>query len=92
MKTELEWHEGPARGGLGTAGKNADGVAQWFNGDRLLLIIDTNKGREIAVVDISADEDVFDVHDASTGDLFDAWEPHSWSWWAKLDKRNLPPV
>lgn len=88
----LEWHKGPAEGGQGTAGKNEDGVPQWYDGDRLLIIVETNEGREIAVVDISADEDYFDVRDASSGDTYDAWGPECWSWWAKLDKRNTPPA
>lgn len=86
----LEWHKGPAEGGQGTAGKNEDGVPQWWDGDRLLIIVETNQGREIAVVDISADEDYFDVRDASTGDTYDAWGPECWSWWAKLTRHNLP--
>lgn len=87
----LEWHKGPAEDGEGTAGKNEDGVPQWWDGDRLLIIIETNNGREIAVVDISADEDAFDVRDASSGYTYDAWGPECWSWWAKLTKHNLPP-
>lgn len=87
----LEWRKGPAEDGEGTAGKNEDGVPQWWDGDRLLIIIETNNGREIAVVDISADEDAFDVRDASSGETYDAWGPECWSWWAKLTKHNLPP-
>ena len=87
----LEWHKGPAEGGTGTAGKCGEtGKHLWWNGDRLLIIVETNQGREIAVVDIEADEDYFNVRDASTGETYDAWEPESWSWWAKLTKRNLP--
>jgi endonuclease YncB( thermonuclease family) len=87
----LQWHKGPAEGGQGSAGKNEDGVPQWWDGDRLLIIVETSEGREIAVVDINADEDYFDVRDASTGDTYDAWGPECWSWWAKLTKHNLPP-
>lgn len=87
----LEWHKGPAEGGQGTAAKNEDGVPQWWDGDRLLIIVETDNGREIAVVDISADEDYFCVRDASTGDTYDAWGPGCWSWWAKLTEHNLPP-
>lgn len=87
----LEWHRGPAEGGTGTAGRCEEtGKHLWWNGDRLLVVVETNQGREIAVVDIEADEDYFNVRDASTGETYDAWEPESWSWWAKLTKRNLP--
>ena len=89
----LEWHKGPAENGEGTAGKDEEtGAPLFYNGDRLLLIIETNKGREIAVVDIDCDEDYFRVTAASSGDDFDAWGPEAWSWWAKLDKRNTPPA
>lgn len=87
----LEWHKGPAEGGVGTAETNDEGLTQWYNGDRLLIIIETNRGREIAVVDIDADEECFLVTDASSGDTYDAWAPEDWSWWAKLTKHNLPP-
>lgn len=87
----LEWRKGPAEDGEGTAGKNDEGVPQWYDGDRLLIVIETNNGREIAVVDICADENDFSVKDASSGDEYDAWSPESWSWWAKLTKHNLPP-
>jgi endonuclease YncB( thermonuclease family) len=88
----LEWHKGPAEGGVGTAGANDDGVPQWWDGDRLLIVVETGDGREIAVVDISADEEYFDVRDASTGDTYDAWGPECWSWWARLDEKNTPPA
>ncbi len=64
----LAWHKGPAGGGEGTAGKDENGAPLFYNDDRLLLIIETNKGREIAVVDIDCDEDYFDVRDAPTGE------------------------
>lgn len=86
----LDWHKGPAEGGHGTAGTNDEGVPQWYDGDRLLIIIETNKGREMAIVDISCDEHFFRTTDASSGDAYDAWDPSVWSWWAKLDKHNLP--
>ena len=87
----LEWHKGPAEAGAGTAETNDEGLPQWYSGDRLLIIIETNRGREIAVVDIDADEHYFRVTDASSGDIYDAWQPEDWSWWAKLTKHNLPP-
>ncbi len=88
----LDWRKGPANGGEGTAGTNDEGIPQWYDGDRLLIVIETNKGREVAVVDIDCDEHYFNVKDASSGDAYDAWEPKDWSWWAKLDKGSLPPV
>jgi hypothetical protein len=91
MKTELEWHKGPALGGGGTAGIE-DGVAQWYSGDRIMIIIERDEGRAYAVVDIDCDEHYFRVLDAASGDTFEAGDPSSWSWWAKLDKKNLPPV
>lgn len=89
----LEWNLGPAEGGEGTAGKDEEtGAPLFYDGDRLLIIIETNQGREIAVVDIDCDEHYFNVTDASSGETYDAWEPHQWSWWAKLDKCNTPPI
>lgn len=91
VSCNLEWHPGPANGGVGTAGEK-NGVSQWWDGDILLIIVETNSGREFAVVHISADgDDYFEVRDASTGDDYDAWSPDEWSWWAKLDEKNLPP-
>lgn len=88
----LEWHPGPAQGGGGTAGKDANGVSSWYNGDRLMIIIDTNKGREVAVVDIDCDEDYFRVNDAGSGESYDAWGPYDWLWWAELTDKNMPPT
>lgn len=84
----LIWHKTEEHGG--PAGRREDGAPLFHNGDRLLLIIETNAGREMAVVDIDCDEDYFRVTDASSGDAFDAWGPDSWTWWAKLDKSNCP--
>jgi hypothetical protein len=91
MKTEIEWRKGPAQGGEGTAGKNEAGVPQWYDGDHLMIIVEVkndrtgDEHREIAVVYLNADEDLFEVRDASTHDIYDAWGPESWSWYAKLD-------
>ena len=36
---------------------------------------------------------VFDVESIGLhGEVFAAWLPESWSWWAKLDKHNTPPT
>ncbi len=91
FKGTIIWHKGPALGGTGTA-PCEEGKPRWYDGDTLTIIIDTNNGREIAVVNICADEDFFSVTDASSGDTYDAWEPESWAWWAKLEDKNLPPV
>lgn len=89
----ITWMPGRAQGGGGTAGKDeANGAPLFFNGDRLLLIIETDLGREMAVVDIDCDEDYFRVTEVTSGEGFDTWGPESWSWWAKLDKTTLPPA
>lgn len=82
--TLLEWHKGVE----GTAGKDEEGVAQWYDGDRLLVIVETNQGREISVVHISCDDDFFSLTD-SNGEAW-GWEITDIEWWALLDKRNLP--
>ena len=88
--TTLKWHEGPARGGVGTAGVSDDGIPQWYDGDTLIIVIETNQGRAYGIVSLSCDEHYFRVIDASTGDEYDSWGPESWSWWAKFDTKNLP--
>jgi hypothetical protein len=93
MKTQLEWHPGPANGGVGTAGKNEAGVSQWYDGDRLLVVVEINTGeREIVCLDVIADEERFETRLAGTDELYSAFLPEDWSWWAKLDTENLPPV
>lgn len=81
----LEWHRGPANGGEGSAGGD-----QWYDGHRLLVVVDTNGGeREYALVTVEADgyADLMIAED----------EPWDWgvqdvSWWAKVEDRHLPPV
>ena len=85
----IVWHEGPAEGGKGTAPNTEDGKARWYDGDTVLVIIETNQGREIVVLHISADEDCFSVSDCY-GDEYSDWGPEDWSWWAKLDEKSLP--
>jgi hypothetical protein len=84
----LEWHKGPAEGGTGTAGKDDKGHDLWWDGDCLLVIVETNHGREVSVIHITSDEETFSISD-SNGDLW-GWDTTDISWWAKLDKRNLP--
>jgi hypothetical protein len=90
--TALTWHKGPASGGVGTAGSREDGTSLWWDGDLLLILVETNSGRETALVSISCDEHYFSVIDANTGDAYGDWGPESWSWWAKLESVNLPPT
>lgn len=85
----LLWHKTSEVGG--PAGRNNDGAPLFQNGDRLIIIVETTAGREMAIVDIDCDEDYFRATDASSGEPFDAWGPNAWTWWAKLDKSNLPP-
>lgn len=80
MTTQLEWHRGPALGGEGTAGKRG-----WWDGDRLIIIVDTAKGREVAIVNVSADEGHATMRYDMEGSVCD-WSVDSISWWAKLDK------
>lgn len=83
----LEWHKGTDEG---TAGKNSKGVAQWYDGDTLLAIVETNHGREISVVHISCDEHYFSLED-SNGEMW-GWGLDDIEWWARLDKESLPAV
>lgn len=92
MTSALEWHKGPALGGVGTAGCREDGTALWWDGEMLLIVVDlSNNDREVALVHISCDEDYFSVTDVTTGDAYGEWGPESWSWWAKITDTNLPP-
>lgn len=95
INASLEWHKGPALGGIGTAGCLKDGTALWWDGELLLIVVDLGAGdMEIALVSISCDCDYFSVTDSTTGDSYDAWGPESWSWWAKIggETKNLPPL
>lgn len=83
------WQKGPANGGVGTAGEKG-GVSQWYDGDLLMIVVETTRGREIAVVRISCDEDWFSVTDTSTGEEYDAWDPEQWAWWALINE--APPL
>jgi hypothetical protein len=79
------WHKGPANGGQGTAGER-NGVAQWWDGDLLLIVVETNSGRDIAAVRISCDVHFFSVTDVSTGDEYSDWMPDQWAWWARISE------
>jgi hypothetical protein len=82
-KQEVKWNEGPARGGQGTAGKD-----RWWDGDLLLIIVETNDGNDTDVVSVHADEDYLNLQ-CSNGDAY-GWEPSDISWWAKLGNSNTP--
>lgn len=84
---KLEWHH--ISEGIGTAGKDESGVPQWWDGDLVLVIVETNRGRDIAVVRISCDEHYFHAYEQNDNDEF-GWMPDQWEWWAKLDKSNFP--
>ena len=83
LTQNLEWKKGPALGGPGTAGVNASGISQWWDGDMLLIAVETNSGVEIYLVVIYADDECFDVRTPG-GDSFSEWDPESWSYYAVL--------
>ena len=85
----LTWHEGPARGGEGTAGKDKNGTPLWCDGELLLVVVYLDDGdREISVVSIAADEDYFDIRDVYGNSW--GWQDTDIEWWAKLDITQLP--
>lgn len=87
----LEWHKGPALGGEGTAGKDKEtGAPLWWNDDCLLIVVETNSGRELAIVNIDCDEDYWRVIEATTGEDYWDWGPECWAWWAYI-RKALPP-
>ena len=85
----ITWNLGPANGGEGTAG-NRNGVPWWWDGDLLLVVVDTNGGPEVSLVRVSADGDQLAFLDAATGDDNFGYTPEDVAWWAKLDP--LPPT
>lgn len=93
LSSTIIWQKGPALGGGGTAGTDKEnGAPLFYDGDMLLIRIDCDPGPGFAVVSIACDEGYFKVTDMGTGDDYDDWGPAEWSWWAKLDKTNLPPA
>ena len=90
MKTVLEWHKGPDLGGEGTAGKDEQGRALWYDGDVILAVFELIGGREYYILFISCDEDFFSVKDTE-GNEFCAWSINDVSWWAKITDEVLPP-
>ena len=90
IHTELIWHEGPANGGGGTAGKR-EGAPWWYDGETIIAIFETTTGREIVILRVLADESGLSFTDTTTGDDFSAWSDLDIHWWAKLTKDNTPP-
>jgi hypothetical protein len=93
------WNKGPALGGGGTQGECTERWPSglWGDGDTLLIAVEvTNRNStedtrwEYAAVRIACDEHYFELWDMSTGDIYDAWMPESWSWWAQIP--SLPNV
>ena len=88
----LTWVAGPARGGPGTAGTHhSDGYGMWWDGDLLLVIVETAGGREISLVRVSADGDQCSMNNPNTGDDDFEYSPQDVSWWADLSE-SLPNV
>ena len=85
----LEWIRGPANGGGGTAGI-IDGVPNWWDGDLLLVIVETNSGRDVSAVRVSADGPYLSFLNPSTGEYDFGWDSEDIAWWAKIDE-CLPP-
>jgi len=88
MTTEIKWEKGPAKGGQGTAGTE-DGFARWYDGDELMIVVETNHSREIAIVTISCDSEHFSVNDQN-GESYYEWSPEDWAYWAKLEDISIP--
>ena len=85
----LMWVRGPANGGGGTAGIK-DGVPNWWDGDLLLVVVETNVGRDVSAVRVSADGPHLSFVNAGTGEDDFGWGSEDISWWAKLDG-CIPP-
>jgi len=85
--SQLYWNKGPANGGGGTAGGSSDD-SRWWDGDTLLVIVETNSGRDVALIHVSADEGCLSFQD-SNGDSW-GWQHHDISWWAKIEEGSLP--
>ena len=84
----LVWHAGPANDGGGTCGIR-HGIPWWYDGDLLLVIVETTGGREFSVVRVSADGSQLSFANAATGDDDFGYMGGDISWWAKLDE-NIP--
>ena len=83
----LDWRPGPAEGGGGTAGGGPEDSI-WFDGDRLLVVVNCEDGVFIDLVFISVVDDhaVFHVGEA---DYF-SYSESAISWWAEIGPENVP--
>lgn len=62
------------------------------DGDQLMIVVElANGGRDIALVNITADDEGTSLRDPLSGDYISEWETDSISWWAKVTKAHLPP-
>lgn len=78
----IGWISGPARGGEGTAGSR-DGVPWWWDGDLLLIVVNTRSGPEISLVRMNADGDQISLDDPETGDDIGR-SPDEIAWYFKV--------
>ena len=83
----LVWMPGPANGGGGTAEheEHATHRSWWYDGQLLLVVVDTNSGPEVSTVRVNADGDMLGFTNAATGDDDFGWTDTDISWWAILD-------
>lgn len=89
--SEIRWMPGPANDGEGTAGKDSNGNDLWWDGDLLLITIDTVGGRETTLIHVAADGDQLGMIDPLSGDYLCDYGFDEIEWWARLDEGNLPP-
>lgn len=91
MKKELKWNKGPANGGTGTYGEDNGVGSRWWNGEKLLIVIDLENGRnETHLVIVSADGDNAYLKETLTEDIIFDFTFDDISWWARIEKENLP--
>ena len=76
----LVWMPGPANDGEGTAGHDL-----WWDGETLLVIVDTMGGPETFLVLVQADGSQLSFVDRSTGNDDFGYGAGNISWWAKLE-------
>lgn len=84
----LFWNPGPAQGGGGTSGIR-DGVPWWWDGDLLLVVVETNGGPFVRMVKVNADGDQLGFWDPDTGDDNFGYSAEDIMWWAKIEE-SLP--
>lgn len=88
----LVWHRGPANGGGGTS-ESRNGQHYWWDGDQLLIVVGLSDGdRDVALVNISADDGGVELQDTLSGDYIYDWSTDDIYWWAKVEDAHLPPL